>query len=563
MLPLPPPIVELVQLLPSLLADRREGTNLDIGGESLRSPWRWQGGTPAGVWLSLDLLERRFGVRQTPLPGGGLRLEIYGWRRDLPASALVTLQDEVGIDASELLESLGATVHRPWGSDSDGRLRIDWSPAVLSGIRRGPGPVPSRIVLDLAAPTLISRNRARDGGRESLRLRLQAPDAAVTALQRQGFAAALEGDRLVLPLEGWQSLTLGDPARIVLDRELPGTASAGPTTTGTPWRIIQRRTLGVEGRTVRMTAVAFDPRRDPFQLVPLSRRSMEGLSSLASLARSQGAVAALNGGFFNRIRALPLGGLKDQGDWLSGPILGRGGMAWKPGELPRFGRMRLQEWLEDDQGRRWPVAVLNSGFVQQGLARYTALWGPAYRAISGRESALLLEGDRVVDVLDGDRLAAGVPLAPGKQLIVGRGGGVLPHSVGETLRLRRLGGPEGLEDLPYLIQAGPLLLRQGQVVLDGELESFSPAFLIQRAPRSVVASDGQRLWLLTLEGEQDAGPTLPETVGLLRSMGMVDALNLDGGSSTSLIVAGDDGSTGRGLGSSIHNGLGLVGSGPR
>ncbi len=563
MLPLPPPIVELVQLLPSLLADRREGINLEIGGESVRSPWRWQDGNPARVWLPIDLLERRFGVRQSPLPGGGLRLESYGWRQDLPALALVTLQDEVGIDASDLLARLGARVIRPWGSGDEGRLRIDWSPAVLTGIRRGPGPVPARIVLDLAASTPISRSRGRDGGRDSLRLRLQAPDAAVAALRQQGVAATLEGDRLVLPLEGWQALTLGDPARIVLDRELSGSAPAVPTGTGAQGPSVQRRLLSLEGRSVRMTAVAFDPRRDPFQLVPLSRRSMEGLSSLASLARNQGAVAALNGGFFNRIRALPLGGLKDQGDWLSGPILGRGGMAWKPGELPRFGRMRLQEWLEDDQGRRWPLAVLNSGFVQQGLARYTALWGPAYRAISGRESGVLLEGERVVDVLDGERLAAGVPLAPGRQLIVGRAGVVLPHTLGESLRLRRQGGPEGLEELPYGIQAGPLLLRQGQVVLDGELESFSPAFLNQRAPRSVVASDGQRLWLLTLEGEQDAGPTLPETVGLLRRLGMVDALNLDGGSSTSLIVAGDEGSTGRGLGSSIHNGLGLVGSGPR
>lgn len=563
MLPLPPPIVELVQLLPSLLADPREGINLEIGGESVRSPWRWQDGNPARVWLPIDLLERRFGVRQSPMPGGGLRLESYGWRQDLPASALVTLQDEVGIDASDLLERLGARVIRPWGRGDEGRLRIDWSPAVLTGIRRGPGPVPARIVLDLAASTPISRSRGRDGGRDSLHLRLQAPDAAMAALRQQGVAATLEGDRLVLPLEGWQALTLGDPARIVLDRELPGSAPAVPTGTGAQGPSVQRRLLSLEGRSVRMTAVAFDPRRDPFQLVPLSRRSMEGLSSLASLARNQRAVAALNGGFFNRIRALPLGGLKDQGDWLSGPILGRGGMAWKPGELPRFGRMRLQEWLEDDQGRRWPLAVLNSGFVQQGLARYTALWGPAYRAISGRETGVLLEGERVVDVLDGERLAAGVPLAPGRQLIVGRAGVVLPHTLGESLRLRRQGGPEGLEELPYGIQAGPLLLRQGQVVLDGELESFSPAFLNQRAPRSVVASDGQRLWLLTLEGEQDAGPTLPETVGLLRRLGMVDALNLDGGSSTSLIVAGDEGSTGRGLGSSIHNGLGLVGSGPR
>lgn len=563
MLPLPPPIVELVQLLPSLLGDRREGVDLEVGGEAVRSPWRWQDGNPARVWLPIDLLERRFGIRQGALPGGGLRLESYGWRQDLPASALVTLQDEVGIDASDLLERLGARVHRPWGSGNDGRLRIDWSPAVLSGIRRGPGPVPSRIVLDLAAPTPISRSRGREGSGDSIRLRLQAPDAALATLRQQGVGARLEADHLVLPLEGWQALTLGDPARIVLDRELPGTAPAGTTIVGARGPGVQRRILSLEGRTVRMTAVAFDPRRDPFQLVTLSRRSMEGLSSLASLARSQGAVVALNGGFFNRIRALPLGGLKDQGDWLSGPILGRGGMAWKPGELPRFGRMRLQEWLEDDQGRRWPLAVLNSGFVQQGLARYTALWGPAYRAISGRESGLLLEGERVVDVLDGERLASGVSLAPGRQLIVGRGGVVLPHGVGETLRLRRQGGPEGLEDLPFVIQAGPLLLRQGQVVLDGELESFSPAFLSQRAPRSVVASDGQRLWLLTLEGEQDAGPTLPETASLLGRLGMVDALNLDGGSSTGLIVAGDDGSTGRGLGSNIHNGLGLVGSGPR
>lgn len=563
MLPLSPPVVELVQLLPSLSAERREGVDLKIAGESIRSPWRWQDGSPPRVWLPIDLLERRFGVRQVPGRDGGIRLESYGWHLELPATALTTLQDEVGIEATDLLDRLGARVSRPWGDGSGGGLRIDWSPGLVTGLRRSPGLVPSRIVLDLAAPTPMGRNRIGDGGSESLWVRLQGAEATVAALRQQGIRAGLEGDRLVVPLEGWRALTLGDPARIVLDRDVSGSEAAASTTARTPGPSVQRRSLALEDRTVRLTAVAFDPRRDPLQLVPLSRRSMEGLSSLASLARTQGAVAALNGGFFNRIRALPLGGLKDRGDWLSGPILGRGGMAWNHGELPRFGRVRLQEWLEDDQGRRWPLAVLNSGFIQQGLARYTAFWGPVYRAISGRESALVLEGDRVVDVIDGERLAAGVPLGPGRQLIVGRGGVVLPHAVGDSLRLRRQPGPEGLEDLPFLIQAGPLLLRQGQGVLDGELESFSPAFLSQRAPRSVVASDGQRLWLLTLEGEQDPGPTLPETVGLLRRLGMVDALNLDGGSSTSLMVSGDGGSTGRGLGSSIHNGLGLVAPGPR
>lgn len=561
MLPLPPPVVELVQLLPSFLAERREGDDLELAGQPIRSPWRWQDGSPPRVWLPLDLLERRFGLRQNPGPNGSVRLELFGWRQDLPGTALITLQDEVGIDATELLDHLGARVSPPVGLEGSRRLRIDWSPGRLTGLRRGPGPAPSRFVLDLAAPTPISRSGG--GSSERLQLRLQDADAAVAALRQQGFSAGQEGDRLVLSLNGWHTLTLGEPTRLVLDRDLGGSGSPPPISGRTMAPSVQRRSLDLEGRAVRMTAVAFDPRRDPLELVPLSRRSMEGLSSLASLARGRGAVAALNGGFFNRVRALPLGGLKDRGDWLSGPILGRGGMAWNPGELPRFGRVRLQEWLEDDQGRRWPLAVLNSGFVQQGLARHTPLWGPTYRAISGRESALVLEGDRVVDVVDGERLTAGVPLAPGRQLIVGRGGVVLPHGVGDSLRLRRQAGPEGMEDLPFLIQAGPLLLRQGQVVLDGELEGFSAAFLTQRAPRSIVASDGQRLWLLTLEGEQDAGPTLPEAAGLLRRLGMVDALNLDGGSSTGLLVAGEEGSAGRGLGSSVHNGLGLVAPAPR
>jgi len=64
-------------------------------------------------------------------------------------------------------------------------------------------------------------------------------------------------------------------------------------------------------------------------------------------------------------------------------------------------------------------------------------------------------------------------------------------------------------------------------------------------------------------GGQCAGPTLQETAGLLRQMGLRDALNLDGGGSTGLMVGGgDDPVLGRGVSASIHNlGLGLVAHG--
>jgi exopolysaccharide biosynthesis protein len=74
----------------------------------------------------------------------------------------------------------------------------------------------------------------------------------------------------------------------------------------------------------------------------------------------------------------------------------------------------------------------------------------------------------------------------------------------------------------------------------------------------VIASDGSQLWLITLEGTSDSGPTLPETALLLQSLGLRDALNLDGGSSTGLVMGGTMPVKGRGVVGAVNNGLGLV-----
>jgi len=262
---------------------------------------------------------------------------------------------------------------------------------------------------------------------------------------------------------------------------------------------------------------------------------------------------------------LPLGALREDGRWLSGPILNRGALGWQAGELPRFGRLQLQETVIDRSGSRWPLMVLNSGYVQKGLSRYTADWGPWYRALSSQESAVRVRGGVVVERLDGGRLAAGVALSPGDSLLVGRGGSVPPWAEGEVLQLdSRPSDPLG--DAPNVIGGGPLLLQDGRIVLQGAAESFGAAFLGQGAPRTVVASDGRRLLLLTLEGVGDSGPTLGETAVLLQRLGVRDALNLDGGSSTGLVMGGSHAVRGRGVAAAVHNGLGLVlrqGSQPR
>ena len=61
-----------------------------------------------------------------------------------------------------------------------------------------------------------------------------------------------------------------------------------------------------------------------------------------------------------------------------------------------------------------------------------------------------------------------------------------------------------------------------------------------------------------MRGTGGGGPTLLETALAAKQLGLRDALNLDGGSSTTIVAGGSTVMTGRGGPPRIHNGLGLI-----
>ena len=80
------------------------------------------------------------------------------------------------------------------------------------------------------------------------------------------------------------------------------------------------------------------------------------------------------------------------------------------------------------------------------------------------------------------------------------------------------------------------LTKGGKVVVPGSTGSF-----FARNPRTIVGTtaDGQVLFV-TIDGRQttSVGTTLRETAAVAQSLGMTDAVNLDGGGSTTMAVAG-------------------------
>ncbi|WP_186484775.1 phosphodiester glycosidase family protein [Synechococcus sp. A15-127] len=553
-LPEPPPEVRF--------AASRSGNRILIAGQRLSGGWQWQGqrdDQPDELWLPLDLLEGQLGFSR--LENGNL--EWYGEQRPLESIPQRPLGDEVALEVADWLGAVGVR------SSTRGRqLLLELPAPLLQRLRRGKGSNAGRVVFDLDGPVFVQRLgsdllldfRSNPGQQRLLRTLGLQPRQTENGLRLQGQATRLS------------TLTLADPWRVVLDGLGEPAAEAvraqqqtplplsHPAVAGLVRRglVLERRQVTVGVKPLEVLRAGGDLPNLGLKLKPLTMvGSQQGLRFLPQLTRPAGAVIGVNGGYFNRIRQLPLGALRRNGVWLSGPILNRGVIAWNQNSALQFGRLRLDQDLVVNGGRRWGLGYLNSGYVQKGLSRYTRAWGPVYRALSGEEQALLVRDGIVETLYASAALRRGVPLAAQTDLVVARGGARLPAQPGDRVTLR-LRANSMLGESSNVLGGGPLLLQEGRVVLNGRGEGFSPGFLSLSAPRTVVGSGEGGTWLLTLRGSTGSDPTLLETTLAMQQLGLRDALNLDGGSSTTMDVAGRSLMNGRGSSPRIHNGLGLV-----
>ncbi len=107
------------------------------------------------------------------------------------------------------------------------------------------------------------------------------------------------------------------------------------------------------------------------------------------------------------------------------------------------------------------------------------------------------------------------------------------------------GGEYGAESRPGndvdVIGGFPLLIRGGEVVGDLEVAA-RPSFAAARHPRTAAGIDRDTgmLWLVVVDGRsgESVGMSLPELAALFHELGVEDAVNLDGGGSSTMWVRG-------------------------
>lgn len=297
--------------------------------------------------------------------------------------------------------------------------------------------------------------------------------------------------------------------------------------------------------------------------VATNQDKQEGTAPLIKTARKYLAAAAINGGFFNRKNRLPLGAIRRDGKWLSGPILNRGAIAWNDNGNFYMNRLALQENLIIPNNQNLPISHLNSGYVQQGIARYTHLWGETYTPLTDKEIIVAVQNNKVIQQYAGAKAGEGfAPIPKNGYLLALRAGATnnaAKLQTGTPIRITSSTVSPEFNRYPHILGAGPLLLKDNQIVLDAQAEKFSKAFADQKAIRSAVCttSTGKLIIAAVHDRAGGKGPSLPEHAQLMQRLGCVNALNLDGGSSTSLYLGGQLLDRSPNTAASVHNGIGI------
>lgn len=290
-----------------------------------------------------------------------------------------------------------------------------------------------------------------------------------------------------------------------------------------------------------------------------------GLETVSSMAQRRGAIAAINGGYFRTtgtFRGDSTGTLQIDRTLLSEPDRARAAVGFV---RPRasagatqliFGHVTWDAAV-DAGGRTRALDGINRARGADEMVMFTPTFHQTTLTdASGTE--IVVRRGRVVDI----REQAGSTPIPADGFVLSVRGAAREWARAHLRRRTRVKVTAALRPAdgaatssaaaasranPWtaaedVVGGGPKIVTAGRVDITLEREKVQPSFSTTRHPRTAIASlPGNKALLVVVDGRQPAlsvGMSLDELARLMIELGAVEAINLDGGGSSTMTVDG-------------------------
>lgn len=359
----------------------------------------------------------------------------------------------------------------------------------------------------------------------------------------------------------------------------PRTSWAARTVNETSYEIVPGVTVRewdqVDGRKplgrVRLNLVTVDLDAPNITFEHLGPRFIPNRKATSTLAQQNDAFMAVNGDFFDiSDTGAPLGVAVDRERGLlhggrTGWIPENASLWFNPKGRPRVSPLSVQWSVR--QFPRVPLSGVNQPYVPRGMVGvYTAAWGktPGRSVTDPRRVVreVVIRRQRVIS--NRPRVSKGRRIKPRDKVLIGVG----PRA---RARLKHLRKGKRVSFRHRLVGGRVRVAISGDrpLLLDGERQVINDQLA---HPRTAIGidRDARQLLFLVVDGrsEDSRGFTMVELADLMTALGADDALNLDGGGSSTLYARHADGTMGLinepsdGQERLVPNAFGLVHDGP-
>lgn len=296
-----------------------------------------------------------------------------------------------------------------------------------------------------------------------------------------------------------------------------------------------RMTRYFSGKPVRLNVVVVNKLvAKDYEVRPAVASSsyLHSKRTVRTIAQNTNSIVAINGGFFKPQTGVPLGTLMINHKLYTGPIYDRVAFGIFENGY-KVDRVQFKGKIIGN-GYEIPIDNINQPrMLSSYILMYTRDWGAVAPASPQYGVQLRVENNRIT-------------AASANPLSIPQNGYVL---VGPKSKLSKLFGAgavdtqlllsSGWNNAKHIIGGGPYLVKNGEVYVDMTAEKLQA--IGGRNPRTAIGyTKDNDLILITADGREghSVGLTLVELANFMKSLGCVDAINLDGGGSTVMYVNG-------------------------
>jgi exopolysaccharide biosynthesis protein len=259
------------------------------------------------------------------------------------------------------------------------------------------------------------------------------------------------------------------------------------------------------------------------------------LKDVSDHVKQSHALAAVNANYFKK-DGTPLGTLIVDGEWVAGPLYDRVSLGITKKGFGRVDRVKLGGSLATSNTEVPNIWINNINQPRRNgsrLVAYTRRWGSFIRL---PYEGCLVALDATGRVVDKSMQELTIPWG-GMVLTDSKGGSVGKLHVGDRTYMTWKTAPSNWSDVSEAVSGGPLLIKDGNLYMDLKDERFRASWTSSsiHARTAAAVTANNHLLLATIEGSH----TLWDLAKFLQKLGATEALNLDGGGSTTMVVKGE------------------------